>query len=285
MNGARGVVVGFSPAADSACGSVVPVVEFCGGLTGAPVRVEVEPDEWTIELGGRTIASRRQVREGGAVASDVCPRHAPASSPSQVPLKLAYALSIHKAQGMSIDLLDVSLASVFEYGQVYVALSRATSLARCRISGFNARNVKAHPRVLAFYQKLRRAGGGEARAPAAAPLRPPPAPPRAAAPPQALPRGYGGVPSAAPGPALTLPVPLGVGGAGAVQRPPPPPPPVTELPDSRRAYDFQPPPPPPTSRGPPAAAAAASLRALPPPPPPAALGSGFDELLSAVQEG
>jgi hypothetical protein len=93
--------------------------------------MEVKPEEWTLESGSTILASR-----------------------TQIPLKLAYALSIHKAQGMTIDLLDVNLASVFEYGQVYVALSRGTALSRCRVTGFDARNVKAHPRVIAFYRKL-----------------------------------------------------------------------------------------------------------------------------------
>lgn len=69
VNGARGVVVGFAPAAsDRSCGSVIPIVEFCGpdGGYSAPVRIEVEPDEWTVEASGRVIASRRQV--GGLCA-------------------------------------------------------------------------------------------------------------------------------------------------------------------------------------------------------------------------
>jgi hypothetical protein len=55
---------------------------------------------------------------------------------------------------MTIDLLEVNLSSVFEFGQVYVALSRGTALSRCRVIGFDAQKVKAHPRVLEFYRNL-----------------------------------------------------------------------------------------------------------------------------------
>lgn len=51
-----------------------------------------------------------------------------------------------------ISLLDVDLGGVFEYGQAFVALSRAVSLDRVRVRNFSRACVRAHPRVLAFYQ-------------------------------------------------------------------------------------------------------------------------------------
>jgi ATP-dependent DNA helicase PIF1 len=87
-----------------------------------PAERVLSPEVWEIEFGGKTVAKR-----------------------TQIPLRLAWALSIHKSQGMSIDRLKVSLSGVFEFGQAYVALSRATSVKGLILEGFKPELVKAHP--------------------------------------------------------------------------------------------------------------------------------------------
>lgn len=72
----------------------------------------------------------------------------------QVPLILAWALSIHKAQGQTLSRVKVDLGKVFEKGQAYVALSRATSQAGLQVMRFDPRKVMVHPKVITFYHKL-----------------------------------------------------------------------------------------------------------------------------------
>lgn len=71
---------------------------------------------------------------------------------NMIPLDLGYARTIHKAQGLSIDLLVVDLNGVFACGQVYVALSRATSVRGLRVKNFKRHAVKTDQRVLDFYK-------------------------------------------------------------------------------------------------------------------------------------
>jgi len=79
------------------------------------------------------------------------------ASRSQIPLILAWALSIHKAQGQTLERVKVDMGRVFEKGQAYVALSRATSMAGLQIIGFDPKRVQAHDKVRRFYDGLSRA--------------------------------------------------------------------------------------------------------------------------------
>lgn len=118
VNGSRGVVVGF----DSTGG---PLVQFrCGG----PVLISATTWE-SDEIEG---VFRKQI-----------------------PLRLAYAITIHKAQGATLDcaLIDIG-TSTFEYGQAYVALSRVKSLESLYVWDIEARAFRAHPKVNQFYSSL-----------------------------------------------------------------------------------------------------------------------------------
>jgi ATP-dependent DNA helicase PIF1 len=112
-----------------------PVVRFLLA-NGTTYLRRIEPDKWTIEDGSTLIAER-----------------------TQLPLRLAWALSIHKAQGMTIGLLETNVGRCFDYGQCYVALSRATSLETLRVQGFDARRVRVHPKVVAFHSGSEQATG------------------------------------------------------------------------------------------------------------------------------
>ncbi|GAA5880488.1 hypothetical protein JCM16303_005400 [Sporobolomyces ruberrimus] len=70
---------------------------------------------------------------------------------TQIPLQLAWALTIHKSQGQSLDAVCVRLGKTFEKGQAYVALSRARTKEGLRVEGFKPGVVMAHPTVEIFY--------------------------------------------------------------------------------------------------------------------------------------
>lgn len=134
VNGATGTVKQFYPVSEKqyqlsdmfSHGSLLPVVEFDAGT-----ELVVEPEVWVVLDGDKIVAARRQI-----------------------PLILSWALSIHKCQGMTLEKLETDLSRVFDFGMVYVALSRVKSLGGLHLSGLNPKKIKAHPKVLQFYKKI-----------------------------------------------------------------------------------------------------------------------------------
>ena len=113
VNGTLGVVIGWD-----ADGS--PIIKTKDGL-----RITTEPMEWQLE-------------EQGKVKASV----------AQYPLRLAYAMTVHKSQGMSMDAAIMDLSKAFEYGQGYVALSRVRRLSGVYLTGLNQRALEVHPEIL-----------------------------------------------------------------------------------------------------------------------------------------
>lgn len=80
-----------------------------------------------------------------------------AATREQVPLALAYALTIHKSQGMTLDAVSVKVETVFSAGQLYVALSRARSIEGLSLSSFSMKAVRADAASVAFCEGLAKA--------------------------------------------------------------------------------------------------------------------------------
>jgi ATP-dependent DNA helicase PIF1 len=74
---------------------------------------------------------------------------------SQVPLILAWALTIHKSQGATMDAAEIDVGSgIFECGQTYVALSRVKSLDGLYLTSFDAKRIRINRKVKEFYEAL-----------------------------------------------------------------------------------------------------------------------------------
>jgi ATP-dependent DNA helicase PIF1 len=73
----------------------------------------------------------------------------------QIPLILSWAITIHKSQGITLDMCKLNIGgSVFEYGQAYVALSRLTSREGLYITSLDISKIRANPKVIQFYKNI-----------------------------------------------------------------------------------------------------------------------------------
>lgn len=169
VNGSRGIVVGFHPVA------VKPPYEDSdpqSQLASDLERMSLQGDiQQRIETG---ISLHPIVRFDGVEHPQVLAPFAfefdedsngLCSFRRQVPLALAWAMSIHKSQGMSISNLEVNCDGAWENGQVYVALSRGRTLRGLTVSSLGIDGCcKADPRVLAFYSDCEQGSAQQPRA-------------------------------------------------------------------------------------------------------------------------
>ncbi len=79
----------------------------------------------------------------------------PTIAVGQIPLCLAWALTIHKIQGATMRMAEIDIGKgIFEFGQTYVALSRIQSLDGLYLSSFHPDKIRTNPKVIAFYDSL-----------------------------------------------------------------------------------------------------------------------------------
>lgn len=122
-NGSQGTIVSFHR--DSEDGVEYPVVSFRNGITRT-----IRTEEWSTKDGEQILTSRKQV-----------------------PLTLAYALTIHKSQGCTLDAAQCSIGNTFAPGQAYVAVSRTRTLEGLSLSSVPA-TFKVSESAVAFHKRI-----------------------------------------------------------------------------------------------------------------------------------
>jgi len=128
-NGSQGIVIdivgGGGGGGSGGANIALPIVRFSNGVV-----MTMQPHFWQSE-------------------------NIPTLSVGQIPLCLAWSLTIHKMQGTTLNMSEIDIGqSIFEYGQSYVALSRVQSLDGLYLSAFHAQKIKANPKVLDFYNSI-----------------------------------------------------------------------------------------------------------------------------------
>ena len=121
VNGTLGKIVGFDD-------NEYPIVKTFSGK-----KIIATPASWTIE-------------EDDVVKAEI----------SQIPLRLAWAITVHKSQGMTLDAAEIDLSKAFERGMGYVALSRVKTLDGIKLMGFNETALEVNSKVISLEKDLLR---------------------------------------------------------------------------------------------------------------------------------
>lgn len=121
VNGSLGVVEDFEP------GSDYPVVKLTNGK-----EITVRPETWELVDGDKRRATA-----------------------TQLPLRLAWAITVHKSQGMTLDAAQIDLSKAFVEGMGYVALSRVRGLKHLVLDGMNGMALRTSPAARALDGELR----------------------------------------------------------------------------------------------------------------------------------
>lgn len=120
VNGTLGRVVGFEGVDN------LPIVETSSGK-----QITVKTASWEMSEDGKILASVEQL-----------------------PLRLAWAITVHKSQGMSLDAAEIDLSKAFVYGQGYVALSRVRALAGLKMIGMSPTALRVDPKIVVFDERF-----------------------------------------------------------------------------------------------------------------------------------
>jgi ATP-dependent DNA helicase PIF1 len=121
VNGSLGIIIGFEKVSD------YPIVELKNGRV-----ITILPETWELRDGDKKRASL-----------------------TQLPLRLAWAITVHKSQGMTLDAARIDLRRAFVEGMGYVALSRVRSLSTLSLHGINRMALQISPAALEIDKTLR----------------------------------------------------------------------------------------------------------------------------------
>lgn len=121
VNGTLGRVIAFD------LDEGYPIIETSDGR-----KITIKPATWTIAEDGKVLAEIEQI-----------------------PLRLAWAITVHKSQGMSLDAAEIDLSRAFAYGQGYVALSRVRTLTGLKMLGMSQTALSVDPKIVARDERFR----------------------------------------------------------------------------------------------------------------------------------